>query len=178
MSSLTIVIPACPGCCGVPPLLCHDLYGDSLTVAISGVTECVTTCFTVDGVDYSLTYTDVNGVFTAIYDSMSNLWKKTLPAEDNFTLTQWTSTDGTCTGDPTILVDEGPIELLVSCSNNFFLIGVRAAVPTSPFATVVAMFLNDGLATIGGGASANTLACGLSGGTANVGENGHATISL
>ncbi len=178
MSGLTIVIPACPGCCGLPPLFCHDLYGDNLTVAISGVTECATTCFTVDGVDYSLTYTDVNGVWAVVYDIGSGLWKLTLPVEDNFTLTSYSSTDGTCTGDPTILIDEGPIEVIVACTNNFFLIGARAAVPTTPFATIVLMFENDGLATIGGGASANTTVCGMDTGTATVGENGNATISL
>lgn len=105
---LTATIPACSNCCP-PVVFCHDAWGDTLLYAMSGVTLCGG-CYTADGVDYSITFTGVNGVGTITWNGVS-LWVGVI---GTLTVKKYFSGDGTCVDlDSSFAYD---ISLNVGCS--------------------------------------------------------------
>lgn len=92
---VTISIPACSGCCGT----CHDLWGDTLDVVVSGISEC-NGCYTVpigggSFKDFEVDWTGINGSHTLTWDGSQ--WTATIET-GNITIRQYASFDGTCTG--------------------------------------------------------------------------------
>lgn len=73
---------------------CHDEIGDHLDVAISGVLPC-SGCYTFGGNDYTISWTGVNGVFDAVWDSGLGIWTVVVGSA---TVTRYVSADGSCVG--------------------------------------------------------------------------------
>lgn len=89
---LSISIPACAGCCK----FCHDSIGDSIEVAVSGVLTCGD-CYTVNPgggpQDVKLTFTGLNGLFTAVWNPITSLWEVVV---GTVTVDFYSSSNGTC----------------------------------------------------------------------------------
>lgn len=144
---------------------CHDKYGDSLTVILSGILLC-SGCytFTFDGHDYSATFTGVNGSYTATWtgSGWQNLNIGTV------TLTQWSSTDGSCSGSTT--TGDVNAALSVTCTgDNVFTVFVSATASAN-------LFIGTGAAS--GITNSYVVGnCGNNAGELNFGYDGTATIS-
>lgn len=99
---------------------CHDLLGDTLSGAISGILGCGG-CYTVTpspplfvAFDYTSSFTGINGAFTANWDGTSQ-WIATIGST---TVTSYTSTDGTCSGTPTTSTSN--VFLFITCAGKNF----------------------------------------------------------
>lgn len=119
----------CGGCC--PEVFCHDAYGDTLPVSISGITTC-SGCYN-DGLnDYNWSITGINGSFNMAW--VVSDWQAT---NGSITVNKYDSNDGTCTGlNDFQIVD---IAWFVSCTgeNMFTASGGLASALTFGFTLAI-----------------------------------------
>ncbi len=123
-----------------PPItFCHDFIGDNLDVVVSGILQC-SGCYTIGGVDVSISFTGVNGMFTAVWDSGSGTW---IVIVGTITVITYLSNDGTCTGVDTTTT--GDLTLSALCSGaNTFLVTITGTAGLS-----LSVFQNDGSGVLG-----------------------------
>lgn len=148
MPVLNITIP-CPGCC--TPKFCHDLLGDTLSVAVSGILNCAD-CYTftaLPGQSFKFAFTaGVNGVHTVTWDGFS-AWTAVIGTE---TLSIYS--DGVCgTLDSATDLD---ITLSVTCAddNQFTAtISWQGAISGTLFRTLAAAGIGDPISNIQDAAS-------------------------
>lgn len=98
-----------------PFIRCHQSLGDFILVAISGVLACLD-CYSIDtgsGMqDVKFSLSGVNGSFTALWDG-SAFWTVTIGSA---TVKFYSSSDGSCSGDPS--ESTGDVILSLSCSGD------------------------------------------------------------
>lgn len=135
---------------------CHDLLGDNLAVVISGVTVCMP-CLSNGTLNIAVTFTGINGAFTAVWDAGSSTWIVTVG-----TVTKTRYPDGTdgggCTGDPTIETKDAI--LTISCSGDNALGANISAAGFDPDPIEIEFI--DAAGTINA-AMTNTNGCGFNG---------------
>jgi len=116
MPQLTITIP-CEGCCN--PKFCHDLYGDTLQAAISGIHTC-DGCYTINPgggpQDVQFSFTGLNGMFTATWNAITSAWEVTI---GTVTITFFASSNGSCTGATTTSTEDVVLSLTCQGENLF-----------------------------------------------------------
>jgi len=116
MAIITINIPDCPGCC--TPKECHDLWGDTLDVVISGISACG--CFSTSPTDhYSAAISGVSGSYTAVWNTTTLLWEVVVGS-----VTYTTYSDDTCT-TPSGTIGPLDVKLFILCTANCILVRIK-----------------------------------------------------
>lgn len=112
-----------PAASETDPCCCCPSHDINLDVVVAGVTSC--NCIA-NIPDFSFSFTGVNGSFSPTWNGTLQGWSD--PIIGTQTYTQWTSVDGTCSGDS--IENTTDIGLLIQCNG-----GVLTAYITTPSLT-------------------------------------------
>ncbi len=113
MPQLTIVIPACPGCC----LFCHDLWGDVLPCVTAGILECGV--YTPDAGAHCYLVTIVSGVNGAFDVTWTgSVWENASVGRVSVQEVDCSTEDPI--GDP----EEVDVNCIVSCDNDVLAVSM------------------------------------------------------
>ncbi len=160
MPQLTIVIPACPGCCK----FCHDFFGDTMESVVSMVVNC-SGCYTIDvgsgAFDIKVSWTGVNGMASPAWDGSQ--W---IVSVGTLTVLVYGSSDGTCA----TLTDTktATLFLAVNCSGANVMVATINATVTFGIVPVAFTVFQSTVGTTFGTPMPSTLILAGCGGDGNV----------